>query len=83
MNRNPDSWHLLEKTITTSSITKTKSSTNSNYDCQDYNVKKPQGIESLSATPEDDIHSVHSYYKEEFKPSPAPRVPKPTSQDSR
>jgi hypothetical protein len=83
MNLNNDSWHLLEKTITTSSFKKTKRVHNSNYEFQDQTNKNKQLTERLTAEPEDDIHSVHSYYKEEFRPTPSPRVPQPTSIDTR
>ena len=83
MNLNSDTWRLLEKTITTSSITKTKRASNSNYEHQDHKGNNLEGSERLTGTPDDDIHSVSSYYKEEFKPTPAPRVPQPTSRDSR
>ena len=85
MNHNNDTWHLLEKTITRSSITKTKKSINSNFEYRDSNEINKEALERLTTTPEDDIHSVHSYYKEEFKPTPSPRVSQPTSatKDSR
>ena len=85
MNHNNDTWHLLEKTITRSSITKTKKSINSNFEYRDSKEINKEASERLTTTPEDDIHSVHSYYKEEFKPTPSPRVSQPTStaKDSR
>ena len=79
MNLNKDSWHLLEKTITTSSFKKTKRLFNSNYEFQDHKNNDQQLTKRLTAEPEDDIHSVHSYYKEEFRPTPSPRVPQPTA----
>ena len=79
MNTSNDTWHLLEKTITRSSITKTKRSINSNFEYRDFKESNKEATQRLTATPEDDIHSVHSYYKEEFKPTPSPRVSQPTS----
>jgi hypothetical protein len=79
MTLNKNSWHLLEKTITTSSFEKTKRLFNSNYDFQDQKNNDQQLTKRLTAEPEEDIHSVHSYYKEEFRPTPSPRVPQPTS----
>ena len=67
MSLNKDSWHLLEKTITTSSFKKTKRLFNPNYEFQDYKNNTQQLTERLTEEPEDDIHSVHSYYKEEFR----------------
>ena len=79
MSLNKESWHLLEKTITTSSFKKTKRLFNPNYEFQDYKNNTQQLTERLTEEPEDDIHSVHSYYKEEFRPTPLPRVNQPTS----
>lgn len=80
MNLNNDTWHLLEKTITRSSIIKTKRSTNSSFEYRDSKEINKEATERLTATPEDDIQSVHSYYKEEFKPTPSPRVSQPGSE---
>ena len=91
MSFNPDSWinyknttHLLEKTITTSSFTKTKRAANSDCEYRDF-IKSNQhpAPERLTGSPEDDIQSVQSYYKEEFKPIPSPRTPQPELKDSR
>ena len=91
MSFNPDSWinyknttHLLEKTITTSSFTKTKRAANSDCEYRDFTKSNPHPApERLTGSPEDDIQSVQSYYKEEFKPIPSPRTPQPELKDSR
>ena len=91
MSFNPDSWinyknttHLLEKTITTSSFTKTKRATNSDCEYRDFTKSNHDPAhERLTGSPEDDIQSVQSYYKEEFKPIPSPRTPQPELKDSR
>ena len=91
MSFNPDSWinyknttHLLEKTITTSSFTKTKRAANSNCEYRDFSKSNQHPApERLTGSPEDDIQSVQSYYKEEFKPIPSPRTPQPEFKDSR
>ena len=91
MSFNPDSWinyknttHLLEKTITKSSFTKTKRAANSDCEYRDFTKSNQHpDPERLTGSPEDDIQSVQSYYKEEFKPIPSPRTPKPEFKDSR
>ena len=91
MSFNPDSWinyknttHLLEKTITTSSFTKTKRAANSDCEYRDFTKSNQNPApERLTGSPEDDIQSVQSYYKEEFKPIPSPRTPQPELKDSR
>ena len=83
MNLNSDTWQLLEKRITTSSITKTKRGNNFNYKYQDPKESNQEQTERLSGVREDDIHSVSSYYKEDFKPTPVPRIPQPLARDYR
>ena len=79
MNLNNDTWQLLEKTITRSSITKTKRSVSSNIKYRDSKEIDKEATDRLTTTPEDDIRSVRSYYKEEYKPTPSPRVSHPPS----
>ena len=91
MSFNPDSWinyknttHLLEKTITTSSFTKTKRAANSDIEYRDFTKSNQAAAPGrLTGSPEDDIQSVQSYYKEEFKPIPSQRTPHPEFKDSR
>ena len=79
MNQNNDTWQLLEKTVTRSSITKTKRSVNSNFQYRDSKEIDKEATDRLTTTPEDDICSVCSYYKEEYKPTTSPRVSHPPS----
>lgn len=83
MNLNSESWRLLEKTITTSSITKTIKGGEPSHDDYQYhqNSSNQQEVQTLRGKPEEDIRSVSSYYKEEFKPTPKPRVPQPATGD--
>ena len=85
MNLNSESWRLLEKTITTSSITKTIKGGDPAQDEFQFqqNSNNQQKVQTLRGKPEEDIRSVSSYYKEEFKPAPKPRVPQPAARDFR
>ena len=85
MNLNSESWRLLEKTITTSSITKTIKGGDPSHDEYQFhqNTNNQQKVHTSSGKPEEDIRSVSSYYKEEFKPTPKPRVAQPAARDFR
>ena len=77
-------WRLLEQTSTTSSITKTtEQSRPIKYNYFDYQDNNKEEVPILKEKTEDDIRSVSSYYKEEFRPNTTPRVPQPAERESR